>query len=315
MPQPLERRVHAVAASCGPAARRAATGPLRTLAAVATALLFTVASAQAPVELRGDGYRLQVPAGWAIEEQIDGTATILFASSPDGEGGLIAAAAPLDGQERAAYQAQGLAGLADLSTALVAELPGVQRGELTPTTVAGLPAMGFAFQGGDLGGRFVYLVADDRLYVLGSVAAATGSPVVDRALDGMIASFALAGAAAPAGPGADDGATSGNPLAPAGNPLAPAGNPLDGAANPLDASPFVGRFAGDGVALELARGGEGYVGSLTFQGRTYPVQAREVAPDALAGTFVAGTDAFAFDLVRDGDGWALTTGTSRYALR
>lgn len=284
--------------------------PLRHLAALLVALALAGAAAQETDTLLGDGYLLEVPRGWPVEQQFDDGAIMYFVSAPGGEGGLIAAIAPLDGPERAAYGAQGLAGLVDLSSALIADLPGVQRGEPVPITVAGLPAMGFPFAGGDLSGRFVYLVADDHIYVLGSVSDASGAQLVGGALDRMIGSFTVAGTGGAMGgeAGGDaGGATPPNPLG---------GNPLGGGDNPLAAAAaFAGTFAGDGLTLTLERGGDGYVGSLTYQGQTYPVTARDAGADALAGEFVSGADAFAFDLVREGDRLTLTTGSTRFTLR
>jgi hypothetical protein len=282
---------------------------VRFVAVLLAALALAGAWAQETETLVGEGYRFDVPRGWPIEEQIDGASLVYFVSSPGGEGGLIAAVAPLDGEERAAYEAQGLPGLVGLSTALIAELPGVQRGEPTPTTVAGVPAMGFPFGGGELSGRFVYLVADGHIYVLGSVADASGAQLIGDALDRTIASFALASTG---GAGSAGGAAPANPLG--GNPLG--GNPLGGGgANPLAAPAFAGTFTGDGVTLTLERGGDGYVGSLTYQGQTYPVTARESSSDALTGTFVSGADSFAFELARSGDQLTLTTGSTRFTLR
>lgn len=282
---------------------------VRFLAALFAVLAVAAAQAQETETLLGEGYRFEVPRGWPIEEQIDGTSLVYFVSSPGGEGGLIAAVAPLDGEERAAYEAEGLPGLVGLSTALIAELPGVQRGESTPTTVAGAPAMGFPFGGGELSGRFVYLVADGHIYVLGSVADASGAQLIGDALDRTIASFVLASTG---GAGSAGGAVPANPLG--GNPLG--GNPLGGGgANPLAAPAFAGTFAGDGVTLTLERGGDGYVGSLTYRGQTYPVTARESSSDALTGAFVSGADSFAFELVRSGDQLTLTTGSTRFTLR
>lgn len=230
---------------------------------------------QSALEFPAHAFRVQVPDGWAVEVDEDGAEVMAFATVPDGDGALIVGSAPLDGAERAAYQEQGLRGLLDLSYALVENLPGVERAEAIDVSLAGQPAMAFDFRSTELGGRFVYLVADDRLFVLGTIADARSAAAADAAFELALASFAIVGA---------------------------------------DADAFVGAFAGDGITLTLERDAGGYVGHLTFQGQTFPVEAAATAA-GVAGRFSSGATAFDFDLVRDGDAFVLTSGGSRYVLR
>lgn len=267
--------------------------PIRVVLMLTLTLAFaTLAAAQTGLSVPSHGFQLQVPAGWDVEEDdSDDVYALFFVMSPSDAGGLIVAAGPLDGAEGAAYRDAGLAGLTDLSFALVAELPGAQRGELTPTRVAGVEAATYAYSAAELGGRFVYFVAGELVYAIGTIADAEAAPAVEAALELALASFQLV------------------PMGTA--PIAGAAEVAD----PIAGDPFVGTFAGDGLTLQLEPSGGGYVGRLTFSGQTYPVQARAAGSTRLTGEFASGGSSFAFDLVLDGDVRTLTTGSSRYELR
>ncbi|TVR95948.1 MAG: hypothetical protein EA416_01535 [Trueperaceae bacterium] len=253
-----------------------------TLAALA--MLTTLAAAQATLNVPSHGFQVMVPAGWEVDDDSSGADALFFLTSPDHAGGVVVAAGPLEGDEGAAYRAEGLAGLADLSFALVAGVPGVQRGDVVRTSVAGLDAAGFTFRGSELGGRFVYFVSDASVYAFGSIADAAAAATMEAALDQVLASVQLVALGFP-----------------------------DGGAPATD--PFVGTFTGDGLTLVLSASGDGYVGDLTFSGQTYAVQAHAASDQLLTGTFVSGGTGFGFELVRDGDARVFTTGNSRYVLR
>lgn len=88
------------------------------------------------------------------------------------------------------------------------------------------------------------------------------------------------------------------------------------AANPLGApppDPVAGAYVGKGLELSLAAEGDGYAGTILFEGRTFPVR---LAPrgDALEGTFEADGAAFPVT-IRVSDGAAeLETGGRSYTL-
>jgi len=263
---------------------RPAIRPALALAFVALAALGAVAAAQATLEVPSHGFLVQVPEGWDVDDDSSDGDALYFVTSPDHAGGVVIAAGPLDGAEGAAYRAEGLAGLADLSFALVAGVPGVERGDLVRTSVAGVDAAGFTFRGSELGGRFVYFVAGETMYALGTISDAASAGSMQAALDQALASFQLVALGVP-----------------------------DGGAHAAD--PFVGTFSGDGLTLALTTSGDGYVGDVTFSGRTYPLQARATSAEAITGTFVSDGTGFAFELALDGDALVFTTGTSRYVLR
>lgn len=262
-----------------PSARLVLALALATFAALAT-----VAAAQTSLSVLSHGFIVQVPDGWNVDDEGDANDALFFVTSPDHGGGLVIAAGPLDGPEAAAYQASGLAGLADLSFDLVSSVPGVQRGDLVRDSVAGVEAAGFRYSGTELGGRFVYFVAGERIYALGAIADAAAAQAMDAALADVLASFQFVAMGFPEG-------------------------------GPDIADAFVGTFSGDGLSLTLMASEGGYVGSLTFSGQTYPAQASATSERSLAGTFVSGGTGFGFDLVLDGDTRVFTTGTSRYVLR
>lgn len=257
---------------------------LASVALVAGLAFAGVAGAQLPLSVLSHGFIVQVPQGWEVNDETDGDEALYFLTNPNHAGGVIIAAGPLDGPEGAAYQAEGLPGLAELSFGLVAGVPGVQRSALVRESVHGIDAAGFAYQGSELGGRFVYFVANGSIYALGSIADAEAGAAMDAALEQVLASFQWVAMSPPDAP--------------------------DGASDP-----FVGTFSGDGLSLSLSRSGGAYVGSLTFSGQTYAAQASESGVGALAGTFVSGGAGFAFDLVVEGDTRVFTTGGSRYVLR
>jgi len=271
---------------------RPAIHPALALAFAALAALGAVAAAQATLEVPSHGFLVQVPEGWDVDDDSSDGDALYFVTSPDHSGGVVIAAGPLDGAEGAAYRAEGLAGLADLSFALVAGVPGVERGDLVRASVAGVDAAGFTFRGSELGGRFVYFVSGETMYALGTISDAASAGSMQAALDQALASFHFVALGVADG-GADDGS--------------------HGGAHAAD--PFVGTFSGDGLTLALTASGDGYVGDVTFAGRTYPLQARASSAEALTGTFVSGGTGFAFELALDGDARVFTTGTSRYVLR
>lgn len=86
--------------------------------------------------------------------------------------------------------------------------------------------------------------------------------------------------------------------------------------NPLaPRAPFAGKFAGEGLVLELAAQGQAYTGTLTFQGQQMPCRA-QAQGQGLAGTFDAGGNDFPFEAAPDGQGGLrLSSGGRTYALK
>jgi hypothetical protein len=89
-------------------------------------------------------------------------------------------------------------------------------------------------------------------------------------------------------------------------PAALADNPL--AKKP--GSPFAGTYSGQGVTLQINADN---TGSLTFEGKTYPVTGKSDNA-GFAGTFAVGQEKYDLQLVPDGKAMKLTTGGTTYAL-
>ena len=261
--------------------------PIRLATALFATILLALAGAVAAQTTyeHGLGFRIDLPSGWIVDEDGNDQEVMLFVLSPENDGGLIIAVGPLEGGDRDAYLSGGLEGLIEPAFALVAEIPGVQRGDVFAATMGGRDAAGFAYQAGSVGGRFVFTVSGEQIYVVGSLADPAPSATIDAALQASIASFTLT------------------------NPNA-AGGTSGGAAG----DPFVGTFRGDGVTLALDRAPDGsYVGTLTHGASTYPATATP-SGNGLIGRFVVGSDAFDFELTMAGDSLVLSTGGTRYSL-
>lgn len=90
-------------------------------------------------------------------------------------------------------------------------------------------------------------------------------------------------------------------------------NPLGGP-EPKPVDPFVRRFDGDNIALQLDAGPAGqYRGTLTFQGKPYPVEAKAEG-QMLRGAFRVGEHSFEFSAELRGDRLTLQSGGKRYLL-
>jgi hypothetical protein len=86
------------------------------------------------------------------------------------------------------------------------------------------------------------------------------------------------------------------------------------AQNPLaKPDPYVGRFQGDGVTLEMAGSDGAYTGALTFQGQKMPARLRVAGADA-TGAFEVNGQSYAFTLAAAGSGFKLTSGGVEYKL-
>jgi hypothetical protein len=89
---------------------------------------------------------------------------------------------------------------------------------------------------------------------------------------------------------------------------------LSFAQNPLKRSdPFMGRFEGDQVALELTGSNGQYTGTMTIQGQTFPASARAAGATA-NGMMQAGGRNFPFTLVPTENGLKLASEGSEYLL-
>jgi hypothetical protein len=95
----------------------------------------------------------------------------------------------------------------------------------------------------------------------------------------------------------------GTPAAPSGNPLAQAG--------PGD--PYLGQFAGSGIAMSIASAAGGYSGTLQVNGQSYPITASRTG-DHLAGSFASTGSTFAFEARLQGEGLSLTSAGQTYVL-
>jgi hypothetical protein len=86
------------------------------------------------------------------------------------------------------------------------------------------------------------------------------------------------------------------------------------AQNPLARpDPFVGAFQGDGVTLEMARSGDDYAGTLSFQWRTFPAAMKAYGTVA-TGSFELNGQDFPFTLTQDGTGYKLASAGTVYRL-
>jgi hypothetical protein len=83
---------------------------------------------------------------------------------------------------------------------------------------------------------------------------------------------------------------------------------------PRPADPWSGRWSDDRLTAQLERRAEGWAGTLTLGGQTFPLGATGVEA-RLDGTFEAGGARYAFTLTRDGEGATLTTDGAAYRLK
>ncbi len=77
--------------------------------------------------------------------------------------------------------------------------------------------------------------------------------------------------------------------------------------------PFEGEFKGDEIRLVLKASGKDYRGTILFQGAKLPLIGH-LSKEILSGKFVAGADAFPFEIKRAGIGLVLTTQGVKYRL-
>ena len=91
------------------------------------------------------------------------------------------------------------------------------------------------------------------------------------------------------------------------------GNPLDTAAGP---DPYAGTYKNDRVVLELKCAAAGYIGSLQFGGKTFPLVAAKKA-NTIEGAFRSGNNDFPFTAAPEENGTRLkfTSGRSAYLLQ
>lgn len=102
------------------------------------------------------------------------------------------------------------------------------------------------------------------------------------------------------------------------DPEAPAASSENGAATPADepaSTGYSGTFSGDGLKLRLAGVGGTYTGSMDFQGKTFPVVARQESSGLLRGTFDSGGKKFELTGVLDGDSMSLKSSNKTYLLQ
>ena len=78
-------------------------------------------------------------------------------------------------------------------------------------------------------------------------------------------------------------------------------------------SRFVGKYDGERLAVDVKPEGEGYGGEIRLGDRRFPMKARE-RDGRLEGTFSDGTSEFKFTATPRGDGLALETDGTTYAL-
>lgn len=81
-----------------------------------------------------------------------------------------------------------------------------------------------------------------------------------------------------------------------------------------EATDFTGKFAGDGLRVELHATGDGYAGSFTLQDKRFEATGQR-SGFTLTGEFSDGTTSFPFTIVDAGDGMRLSTGGSIYNLQ
>ncbi len=126
----------------------------------------------------------------------------------------------------------------------------------------------------------------------------------------------VAAVAAAGGPGPDAAPPAADRPGPLPAP-APAPLPAPEAAAPAEsaAGPFVGRFKGEGLMVELhPDAGGALTGTLTLGEHKYPASAK-VDGDRLVGSFESDGSHFDFTAKLDGGSMSLTSGSSRYTLK
>ena len=102
-----------------------------------------------------------------------------------------------------------------------------------------------------------------------------------------------------------------------GNVVRPDGNKPDSSdPRPAPAGDLAGTYMGNNIKLDLQPAGPGaYKGTLTFNGRDYPVTAQSGDGKSLTGKFTAGNDAFDFIAGPNAQGvMVLTSGGKTYEL-
>ncbi len=109
------------------------------------------------------------------------------------------------------------------------------------------------------------------------------------------------------------------PVAAAPAPSRPAtGNPLaGGGGSPLAqpaSDPFVGTFAGAGIAMTVQKSGEGYAGTLESQGARFPFTAQPAA-GRITGTFAAGGTTYLFEARVQGNTLSLLSDGQTHQLQ
>ncbi len=88
-----------------------------------------------------------------------------------------------------------------------------------------------------------------------------------------------------------------------------------GAASPARPSqPAAGTYSGDGLTLVLTRSDNGYGGTVSLNGSTYPLRGAFDPVKGLAGTFTADGADFPWTAAPDGDHLLFTTGATTYRL-
>lgn len=260
--------------------------------------LAAVTHARGVIESHSLGFGFAAPAGWSVDEELDGDGSmnVLFVH-PTGEAAIAVAAGPmasaLSSDDLAAFERHGLAGI--VGTAVTVMLRGQPDWEVTrtyATSLAGIEALAADYVSADLGGTILLMVDSGAMFVVASFAAGEAQDETQARYETVLASFERLAPERAGGGG--------------GNPLTPA-NPLAGA----DA--FSGTFQGDAVTLTLERSGTAYVGDLAFAGQVFAVSA-EVQGMGLTGTFVSAGNPFPFTATLDGVTMTFVTGGASYTL-
>ncbi len=86
-----------------------------------------------------------------------------------------------------------------------------------------------------------------------------------------------------------------------------------GAAPP--AAPPAGTYTGEGLTVVLKRSGEVYTGTVSLNGKTYPLDADFDEDEGLTGSFEVGDDDFEFEAVYENGVMKFRTGGTEYVLR
>lgn len=79
-------------------------------------------------------------------------------------------------------------------------------------------------------------------------------------------------------------------------------------------APPSGTYAGEGLTVVLKRDGDSYTGTVSLNGKTYPLEADFDEDEGLTGTFEVGDDDFDFNAVLKGGTLTFTTGGTVYKL-